>query len=532
MIPFGTQRGLGQDLATHLMNTHDNEHMELVSVRGAVAKDLNGAFAEWEVQAHSMTKCRNYLYSLSINPDPEQAPLTRDQYEDYIERVEDKLGLTGQPRAIVFHIKNGREHAHVVWSRIDAEAGKAVQMAFDREKLMMVTREFALDHGLSLPQGYDRDGKSRDQLSLYEKAQQEKTGVTKEERLAHVTEAWRQSDSAKTFVRALEERGYILATGKRPYVLVDIYGEMNALPKLIADKTIRAKDVQTFLSKDFPTDSLPKVEEARKLTAQHRKAREAFVKSQRNNEALKVLQEKQASRREAVQKEAATLKARQAAEQMNLAAKQQDELKTLERRFKGEIERINHQREANKPTGLAAFLGRVTGVNFVIKKLQERSDRMRAEARRQEKIEFLEQQSSDREEFAFRQRMQGLAQERRSRALDRLDAREMRSVTTKMLRDERAQGRDGFVHLPTLGRERPPKEVEHSGDDGYYIDIHDHFTRAAGEGKEGGGGDDGGDSSGRDYRSVFGKGHGKNTGKPGIGKDKGSGKDKGEDIDR
>jgi len=28
MIPFGSQRALGQDLATHLMNTHDNERME------------------------------------------------------------------------------------------------------------------------------------------------------------------------------------------------------------------------------------------------------------------------------------------------------------------------------------------------------------------------------------------------------------------------------------------------------------------------------------------------------------------------
>jgi hypothetical protein len=51
-IPFASQRGLGQDLATHLMNAHDNQHMELVQVRGAVAQDLHGAFAE------------------SVNPDP------------------------------------------------------------------------------------------------------------------------------------------------------------------------------------------------------------------------------------------------------------------------------------------------------------------------------------------------------------------------------------------------------------------------------------------------------------------------------
>ena len=72
MIPFGSQRALGQDLATHLLNEYDNELMEVAEVRGAIAQDLHGAFAEWEVQAHSLTKCQNYLYSLSINPDPAQ----------------------------------------------------------------------------------------------------------------------------------------------------------------------------------------------------------------------------------------------------------------------------------------------------------------------------------------------------------------------------------------------------------------------------------------------------------------------------
>ena len=88
-----------------------------------------------------MTGCRNYLYSLSVNPDPSQGQLTRAQYLDYIDRAEAKLNLSGQPRAIVFHIKEGREHCHVVWSRIDAEHGKAVHQAFDHQKLMLVTRD-------------------------------------------------------------------------------------------------------------------------------------------------------------------------------------------------------------------------------------------------------------------------------------------------------------------------------------------------------------------------------------------------------
>ena len=55
MIPKASQRGLGQDLATHLQNACDNEYVEIAEVRGAVARDLHGAFAEWEVCAHAMT---------------------------------------------------------------------------------------------------------------------------------------------------------------------------------------------------------------------------------------------------------------------------------------------------------------------------------------------------------------------------------------------------------------------------------------------------------------------------------------------
>ena len=256
MIPKASQRGEGQDLATHLQNAFDNEYVEIADLRGAVARDLHGAFAEWEVCAHAMTGCRNYLYSLSVNPDPSQGQLTRAQYLDYIDRAEAKLNLSGQPRAIVFHIKEGREHCHVVWSRIDAEHSKAMHQAFDHQKLMMVTRQFARDHGLLLPDGMTQDagrerGKKRS-LSLYEKHQQDATGLTKEERIGQVTEAWRRSDNARAFVKALEDLGYVLATGKRPYVLVDLYGEMNALPKLIDDRTVRTKDLRAFLERDFP----------------------------------------------------------------------------------------------------------------------------------------------------------------------------------------------------------------------------------------------------------------------------------------
>src|SRR5262249_9806114 len=147
----GNQRGGGQQLAAHLMNSFDNERVEVLDVRGAVAQDLSGAFAEWRAQARG-TNCDKYLYSLSLNPDQSQGHLTREQYIDLLERTERSLRLVGQPRAVVFHEKADkdgipREHCHVVWSRIDTEKMRAVPISHDRLKLRTVAREFARDHG-------------------------------------------------------------------------------------------------------------------------------------------------------------------------------------------------------------------------------------------------------------------------------------------------------------------------------------------------------------------------------------------------
>jgi hypothetical protein len=49
--------------------------------------------------------------------------------------IAERLGLAGQPRIVLFHVKNGRHHCHVVWSRIDLERMKAIHLSHDRQKL-------------------------------------------------------------------------------------------------------------------------------------------------------------------------------------------------------------------------------------------------------------------------------------------------------------------------------------------------------------------------------------------------------------
>lgn len=118
MILKASQRAGAKQLALHLLRTDENDHVEVHEVKGFAADDLVGALREAYAVSRG-TKCRQYLFSLSPSPlqtENVEIPV----FEQAIQTIEDHLGLTGQPRAIVFHEKNGRRHAHCVWSRISS----------------------------------------------------------------------------------------------------------------------------------------------------------------------------------------------------------------------------------------------------------------------------------------------------------------------------------------------------------------------------------------------------------------------------
>ena len=151
MLLEGNQRGGAKNLAQHLLKD-ENDHVRVHELRGFVSSDLEGALNETYALSRA-TKCKQFLYSLRLNP-PEGEPVTSELFEDAADRVEQKLGLAGQPRAIVFHEKKGRRHAHAVWSRIDIEQMRAVQLSHTKLKLKDVSRELFLKHGWTMPDGF------------------------------------------------------------------------------------------------------------------------------------------------------------------------------------------------------------------------------------------------------------------------------------------------------------------------------------------------------------------------------------------
>lgn len=133
MILVGNRRGGATELAAHLLNVRDNDHVYLHEIRGFMSDELEGALHEAYGISRG-TRCKKFLYSLSLSP-PKLEDVSIEAFETAIEKIERLLGFTGQPRAIVFHEKNGRRHAHVVWSRINAATMTAIDPYLDKQTL-------------------------------------------------------------------------------------------------------------------------------------------------------------------------------------------------------------------------------------------------------------------------------------------------------------------------------------------------------------------------------------------------------------
>ncbi|MCB1680960.1 MAG: relaxase/mobilization nuclease domain-containing protein [Alphaproteobacteria bacterium] len=256
MILIGNQRGGGRDLAAHLLSP-DNDHVTVHEVRGFASDDVHGAFQEAYAMSKG-TRCKQFLFSLSFNPPPRENVST-ETFEDAIARAEAKLGLTDQPRVIVFHEKEGRRHAHAVWSRIDIEEMKAVQLSHSHRKLQDVSRELYLEHGWRMPDGLaDKSRSDPRNFTLDEWQQAKRQGKDPRAIKTALQDAWSISDNKAALVHALKERGFTLARGdRRGYLAVDLAGEVYALPKWAGVKT---KDVRARLGE---ADTLPSLDDAK-----------------------------------------------------------------------------------------------------------------------------------------------------------------------------------------------------------------------------------------------------------------------------
>ena len=270
-------------LAAHLERIDTNERMEVLELRGVAAEDLRGALKEMEAVASACPNCKRPFYHASINTRADER-LTPEQREQAIDRLEKEMGLTGQPRAVVVHIKEGREHFHIAWSRIDLDTLRTISDSHNYRRHEIVARELERAFGHERVQGahIERDGQPRPERTPSHKEQQqaERTGISPKEARDHITALWQRTDSGALFQAALEQSGWTLARGdRRDFVAIDPKGEAHSLARRI--EGAKAKDVRSLMA-DIDIKSLPSVAEGKAIQyARHGKPEPVKAPSKR-----------------------------------------------------------------------------------------------------------------------------------------------------------------------------------------------------------------------------------------------------------
>lgn len=293
MILIGNQRSGASDLAIHLLREDENDHVEIHNLRGFMANDLKGALREIEAVAKG-TKCVQPLFSLSFNP-PSSVRVDIDSFEAAIKDAEARLGLMHQPRAIVFHEKEGRRHCHVVWSRIDVEHMRAINLPYYKTRLNDLSRDLYLEHNWPLPDGY-KDKLKRNPLNftIAEWQQAKRTKQNPKLLKAQLLECWQHSDNRAAFANALEEYGFVLARGdRRGFVAVDWRGEVYSLSRWLDQKPKALKE-RLGSPKELPSTDEAKAYIAERMAAKIQGFAEEADKTLKEANARKLaLREKQ-----------------------------------------------------------------------------------------------------------------------------------------------------------------------------------------------------------------------------------------------
>lgn len=371
MILEGNQRGGASRMARHLMNIEENDHVEAHEVSGFLSDNVHDALHEIHASARG-TKCKQFMFSVSLNP-PHNEKVPIEYFEQALEDIEESLGLQNQPRVVVFHEKEGRRHAHCVWSRIDAENMTAINLSFYKQKLNDISKETYLKYGWDVPKGFLNKAYANP-LNFSRAEWQQAKRAQEDPRLlkALFKNAWESSDNKAAFGNALRKHGFWLARGdRRGFVAIDYKGEIYSLSRWI---DIKAKELKNKLG---DPKHLPSIEETKENIAQRMTQKiEKYV-----FEARRKIEKD----REPLKRAIATLKDRHQNERQELRA-QHNERWTQE----------ESKRSERLPHGFMGLWHRVTGKYQKIRKANELETKRCQSRDRNETQELINKQLEER----------------------------------------------------------------------------------------------------------------------------------------
>jgi relaxase-like protein len=267
MIVKGSPRKDGHALALYFMNSEDG-------ARRIFGTDPIGdtitAMTEWD-EIGLLTRGEKPLYHMQLCPDSKY-PVTDEQWKRMAEIVLEELGAAGHDYELYFHpgVKDDGEpdmpHAHLGVCRTNRDTLKMLDLSYNYVAHERASKRIALEFGWELVPGKHakRDRKKqeefpRQKLTKDEAEYENRTGLSKEDRVAEIKALHAAADNGRAFKAALEDAGYILAKGDRGYLVVDQKGGQSVLSR---NTGLKKKEIEAFMA-GVPLEQLPTVEEAK-----------------------------------------------------------------------------------------------------------------------------------------------------------------------------------------------------------------------------------------------------------------------------
>ena len=264
MIVKGKSRGAGAQLGRYVMEQGKNEKVELLQVRGTIAGDAPGAILEMESLAIG-TDCTKPLRHCFLSP-ADGETLTPEQWIKAADLLQEAYGMDYDPaRVLTLHTKEGKQHLHAVFARIDPETMTAWHDGWDYPKHEAAARAIEREFGLQRVQGVfverDPDTPRPERTpETWEMRQGERLETDPRDFRQEVRDLFSQSDSGQAFAAALADHDITLCRGdRRDFVLLDDAGGVHSLGRVLGQK---AAPVRDFMA-DVDRDALPTVAEVR-----------------------------------------------------------------------------------------------------------------------------------------------------------------------------------------------------------------------------------------------------------------------------
>ena len=268
MIIKGKSRPAAQGLGRYLLKQGKNERVEVKELRGSGALSISEAMKEMDLIGGG-SNCEKYIYHASINPALSEQ-LNSSQMLEAVDILERHLKLQDQQRVIVSHEKDGREHYHIAWLRVDPETMKAVKMSHNYRAHEEAAREIEKTFDLEHTQGMHTQGGPKPERGpkQWEIERGKRKGVDPRELSKHLKEIWGDAINGQDFQKELEEHGYLLARGdSRAFLVVDHNGDLHSLARRLG---IKAGEVKDKLA-DVDAANLPSAEQAQERQQERKK---------------------------------------------------------------------------------------------------------------------------------------------------------------------------------------------------------------------------------------------------------------------